>query len=199
MSSGEEERWVILAGLEPEDVCKRAKTDFDSASGIYTFKSFGMDINVSPKEKKIFSSTPGSDVLLNRLRYFSHLAFLWYLVNAQDIPPSKQLVKPVNLKGGQLFFRGSHALPLDKIAEKYQNDAEGFIKKGRSFKCEELKYGDTALKLFPLPRVPVVLILWTTDDEFPARVDLLLDSTCEMHLPLDIIWSVAMESLLIML
>jgi hypothetical protein len=41
--------------------------------------------------------------------------------------------------------------------------------------------------------------LWLEDDEFPARLDLLFDSTCAMHLPTDIIWSIAMMSVLIML
>ncbi|MBI3593004.1 MAG: DUF3786 domain-containing protein, partial [Nitrospirae bacterium] len=46
---------------------------------------------------------------------------------------------------------------------------------------------------------PVALILWAADEEFPSRVDLLFDSTCELQLPLDIIWSIAMMSLLLML
>ncbi len=47
--------------------------------------------------------------------------------------------------------------------------------------------------------MPVTLILWLGDEEFPPRADLLLDSSCEIHLPLDIIWSVAMLTVLMML
>ncbi|TAL23845.1 MAG: DUF3786 domain-containing protein, partial [Nitrospirae bacterium] len=62
-----------------------------------------------------------------------------------------------------------------------------------------LNYGDAAVELLPLPRIPVTLILWFSDDEFPARADLLFDATCERHLPLDIVWSIAMLSALVML
>jgi hypothetical protein len=48
----------------------------------------------------------------------------------------------------------------------------------------------------PLPKVPTTVLLWTADDEFPARADLLFDATCSQHLPLDILWSVAMLSVL---
>jgi hypothetical protein len=39
------------------------------------------------------------------------------------------------------------------------------------------------------------VLLWTEDDEFPARADLLFDATCSAHLPLDILWSAAMVSI----
>ena len=62
-----------------------------------------------------------------------------------------------------------------------------------------MKYGDASLQLLPLPRIPISLTLWLEDDEFPARVDIMFDSTCELQLPTDIIWSVAMMSALVML
>jgi hypothetical protein len=61
-----------------------------------------------------------------------------------------------------------------------------------------LSYGDAAVKLLPMPRIPVIFILWIGDDEFPPRADLLMDSTAPLHLPIDIIWSVAMLSTLVM-
>jgi hypothetical protein len=199
MSSGEEKGWEILTHLEPEDVCRRAVATFDNSSGLYTLKSFVWDISVSPHDNSLFCNASDSDVLLQKLGYFSRLSTLWYLVGSKDIPLSGQLVRSVNLKGGQLFFRGTHVLPLDAIAKKYGGNAEDFYAKGRSLDAEKLRYGDASVRLLPLPRVPVVLILWLGDDEFPARADILFDSTCELHLPLDIIWSVAMMSILIML
>ena len=62
-----------------------------------------------------------------------------------------------------------------------------------------MNYGDASVELLPLPRIPVTLILWLSDYEFPARADLLFDSTCEQRLPLDVIWSIAMMSVLVML
>jgi hypothetical protein len=98
-----------------------------------------------------------------------------------------------------MFFRGSHALPLDNLAKRYGTGKEAFLNKGKELGAESLNFGDAALKLLPMPRVPVTLILWLADEEFPPRADLLLDATCEIQLPIDMIWSVSMLSILVML
>jgi Domain of unknown function (DUF3786) len=107
---------------------------------------------------------------------------------------------PIDVKGGQRFFAGTQVLPLNQIAEKYANDRDGFLKKGWQFSAEVLDFADASVRLYPLPRVPVTLILWLEDEEFPPRADLLFDSTCGLQIVLsDIIWSIAMMSSLVML
>jgi hypothetical protein len=199
MSSGEEKCWQILSTLDPQDVCKRAIAEYHSIESVYTLNSFGMKISISLKKRNIFSSAPHSETLIKKLGYFSRLAFLRYLTDAKDIPLSEKLTKPSDLKGGHIFFRGTHTLPLQRVADVYERDIKSFYDKAKQFDAERLNYGDCSVRLFPLPRIPVVLILWSADDEFPTRLDLLLDTSCEHHLPLDIIWSIAMMSLLIML
>lgn len=197
MSSGEKKGWNDLRNLVPEDVCKVAGVDFDKGSETYRLRSFGTDIFASLKDETFSGDSDLSEIILQRFGYFSRLSTIWYLVNFKDVPLSGELIKPVNLKGGELFFRGSHLLPLDKLAERYSDDSEAFLKKGTELGGEELDYGDASIRLYPLPKFPVVLILWKADEEFPARFDLLLDSSCDLQLPLDIIWSIAMMSLLI--
>ena len=199
MSSGEEKAWNILRDLNPANVCRNAIASFDDATGIYLLKSFGMDLSVAPENRSVYSEAPYADLLLNRLGYFSRLSIPFYLTSAMNIPLTGRLVQPVNVKGGNIFFRGTHVLPLDKLALKYGNDKAGFVKRGTDLGGMQMNYGDASVKLFPFPRLPVVIILWEEDDEFPPRTDILFDSTCEFHLALDILWSTAMESLLIMM
>ena len=130
MSSGEEKAWNILRDLKPADVCKNAMVSFDDATGIYLLKAFGMDLSVAPETKSIFSEAPYADLLLNRLGYFSRLSIPFYLTSAMDIPLTGRLVRPGNVKGGDIFFRGTHVLPLDKLALKYGHDKAGFLKRG---------------------------------------------------------------------
>ncbi|MDO8282308.1 MAG: DUF3786 domain-containing protein [Thermodesulfovibrionia bacterium] len=199
MSSGEKKGWDDLRRLSPENVCESAGVVFDNRSETYHMKSFGTDITVFPKDEMFSGNSNLSEIILQRLGYFSRLSMISYLVNFKNIPLSGELLKPLNLKGGDIFFRGSHLLPLDKLAERYGNDADAFLKKGKELGGEELKFGDASLKLHPFPKFPVILILWQADEEFPARFDLLLDSSSELQLPIDIIWSIAMMSLLIMM
>ncbi len=197
--TGESKAWEILEGLNPENVCSRAKVTYDSSSNTYTIKSFGLDVIVSMADKSIHSDSQESDLLLNKLGDYSRLSILRYLVNAKEITLTHKLVRPEDLKGGNIYSKGTHVLPLDRITDKYGSDTEGYLKRGMEVGSEVLNYGDASLSLFPFPRVPVTIIIWTGDEEFSPRSDLLFDSTCELHLPVDIVWSTAMMSVLIML
>ena len=199
MPTGEEQAWGILSELDPKDVCSRAGVIFDDSSCLYTLESFSQDLFVSTKDKKMFGITSTSNFLLDELSRYSSFSILWYLISARDICPSGKLVKPADMPGGLIYLRGSHMLPLNRIAEKYGRDIIGFLKRGKELGGEQLSYGDASIRLLPFPRVPVTILLWGGDDEFPARADLLFDDTCRFQLPADVIWSTAMMSVLIMM
>lgn len=199
ISPGEEKAWEILKELNPNVVCKNALVTFDEKTSSYILKSFCTYFSICPSEKSIKSSTPQGEIFITRYGYFFIHSSLWYLIHAKDIPFTGRLTKPENIKGGELFFQGSHVLPLDKIASKYGDNKEAFIKRGAEMCAEVSIYGDASLQLLPMPRITIILILWLKDEEFPPRVDFLFDSSCELHLPLDILWSIAMLSLLVML
>jgi hypothetical protein len=158
-----------------------------------------MDFAVSLRDRTITSTAPGSEVLLTRLGYFFRLSVLWYLVHAKDIAPGGRLVKLQSVKGGDIFSRGSHILPLEQLAGKFGRDRDAFLARGTTLGGVPEKLADAGMRLSPLPRIPAVLTLWLEDEEFPARADLLFDSTCELQVPTDIIWSIAMMTVLVML
>ena len=198
MSAGIEKAWETLKGLDPKDVEQRASVSYND--GAYVLRSLGMEFSISPEGRTIDNLSPEGEVLVKKFGYFFNHSALWYLVLAKDIALTGRHIKPQGLKGGEVFFRGTHVLPLDGLAGKYGADKDGFIEQARILGGKPLSgFGDAAVELLPLPRMPVTLILWLGDEEFPPRVDLLLDSSCEMHVPLDIIWSVAMFSVLSML
>jgi hypothetical protein len=199
IQTGVEQAWEQLKSLKYEEVCCRAKVLYDKSLNTYILNSFGHNINITLLNKDINSDFQESDFYLKNLGDYSKLSILWYLVSAKNIVPSNKMVRPADLRGGGIYSKGSHVLPLDRIADKYGNDIEGFLQRGNELGCEELDYGDASIKLSPFPRVPITIIIWKGDDEFPARSDLLFDATCELHLPVDIIWSTAMMTVLMML
>lgn len=196
--AGEEKAWEILSGRKPEEVSRASGADL-GADGTYKIISYGMGFTVSVKERRIEGSTPECGALLGRLGEFFRLSLLWYLASAKDIPCTGRLVRLHDMPGGDAFTRGSHALPLEKLAKKYGNDKASFIRKGKDLGAYVLSSGDASLRLLPFPRIPVVLTLWLADEEFPARADLMFDSTCGLQIPTDIAWSIAMMTVLIML
>ena len=197
--SGDQLAWALVAENEAGTICQQADVKYDFVANKFIMRSFGQEIVVDVSSFTISSPTIIGEQLLHRLGYFFDLACLWYLGKAKNKPLSGKLVSPASLSGGEIFQKGTHVLPLDEIASKYGNDLDGFYKRGLELGGRQLEHGDASLLLHPFPKVPVTIILWGPDEDFPARVDMFFDTTCEQHLPTDVIWSTAMTSVLIML
>ncbi|MBI5141222.1 MAG: DUF3786 domain-containing protein [Nitrospirae bacterium] len=193
---GEMAAWDELSRLDPADVCRNAGAAYDASEGVYLMDSFGIKFRFRPASMDMLADDERGAAYLGRLGYFYRLSSVWYLVKAQAISPSGRLLGPSNLKGGQLFFRGSHVLPLPAVAAKYNDNPGAFTERGLRLGGVRVSHGDEAVELRPFPRIPVTLLLWRGDDEFPPRADILFDDGIEKQLPLDIIWSVAMMSVL---
>ncbi|MBI5847725.1 MAG: DUF3786 domain-containing protein [Nitrospirae bacterium] len=197
--SGEDKAWSIVAGLLPDDICRRTGALYHEASKTYRLTAFGTIFSVDPQQKVITNLEPEGEFFLTRLRYFFVLSLLWYLVKASDVMPEGRLIKPSGMTGGDIFFRGSHVLPLDSVAKNFAHDRRAFREKGLLHGGRVVEYGDAAIELSPFSKVPVTVILWVADEEWEARADLLFDSTALSQLPIDVLWSVAMMSVLIFL
>ncbi len=197
---GEEKAWLEVCGLSRADVCSRTMATYDEKAVAYILQCFGIPFYVNPCEMKISCPSGQGDLFMGKLKDFFRLAVLCYMSGAKDISQTGRLIRPVDIKGGHRFSAGTHVLPLDAIASKYARDRDGFIGRGKKFGAGNLySYGDACIRLYPLPRVPVTMILWLEDEEYPSKVDLLFDSTCEFHLPLsDIVWAVAMMCCIVM-
>lgn len=193
--AGETRAWELLAASDPAVVCARAAVSVDRGTGAYRVPSFGRRFLVHPGERRIANLEPEGEVFLKRHPFF-RLTLLWYLVKAAPARPSGNHVKPSRLPGGEIFVRGSHVLPLDALAAKFATRPEAFLEAGAALGGRPAPYGDAAVELPALPKVPTTVILWAGDDEFPARADLLFDATAPRHLPTDVLWSVALLSLL---
>ena len=199
MKAGGQRAWETLAGLDPDDVCRRSGARHDAGTGAYRLALYGQVVVVSVPDRVITGGSAETELLLGRLGYFSILSILTYLATAQPMPPSGRLVKPADMRGGDIYYRGSHVLPLDGIASVYGADAGAFRARGRRFGGAAADHGDAALRFRPFHNLELELILWLADDEFPARADLLFDSAVDAQLPADIVWSVAMMTVLMMM
>jgi hypothetical protein len=198
---GEEKAWDLVCGLSRSDVSVRTGTVYNDRAEAYLLRSYGREFHVNPCEMMISCPTEKNSIFLGKLRDFFRVSVLWYMSNAKEIPSTGRLVRPVDIKGGHRFTIGTHVLPVDLIAERYAKDREGFVLKGLEYGAEIVQgFGDACLRFHPLPRVPVTMVLWIEDEEFPPRTDIFFDSTCEFQLALsDIVWAVAMMTCVIMI
>jgi len=159
---------------------------------LFTVNCFGQKISVDMMNQRIAGNSPAGKYLLDKLAYFSRLSILRYLIHARNYPPSEELVRPDAFPGGDIFSRGSHLLPLDRVATHFDGKKDEFNKRGNELGGVRKEYGDVSIELSPFPRVPITLILWEGDEEFPANCSLLFEKSCIRHLPPDILCATSM-------
>ncbi len=114
-------------------------------------------------------------------------------MKAKNIPLSGQWISEKDIPGGSGFFRGPHTLPTQLVAQAFGNDLPGFLGAGKRLGGKPLPMADAAFSLEVTPRIPVAVLLWLGDEEFESQVNLLFDRTIAQHLPLDIIYALAVE------
>jgi hypothetical protein len=181
-----DKQWKDLQGLDPEDVYLRTSVFFDE-KGFYTVVFMGQKYQVYVNEERI--EGPDGDNLASDTEF--QLLLLTYLLFAQDVPFSGKWVSEKDLSGGNLFFRGPHALPTTSLTERFGKAPEKFLEIGTVLGGTKIEYGDVAFEFLALPRIPVVCVLWAEDEEFPARVSFLFDPSIESHFQLDVVLALA--------
>ena len=181
--------WDRLRSLEPEDVVVRSKCSPHDTCAYYEIECLGDTVWVDPQEERFVS--PSGEVFEPRIE--CALAILVYLIEAKNIPLSGRLVSAKDLKGGEMFFRGPHNFPVAPLEKKFGGDSKGFLDAGKKCGGSKGTYGDASFQLMAFPRVPVQSVLWRADEDFPARINFLFDSTIEQHIPLDVIYGLVSE------
>jgi hypothetical protein len=179
MTMIEEELWQSVQERSPQEVAVCAMGEYDGEKRTFGIRVMN-DLFIVDVGKKVISSPDPV-----RKSHFLPLFLLHHLACAKDIPLSHMLVTPNQLTGGTFFFRASHELPLPKIAQKFDNNLEKFLEKGKNLGGVKVDYGDAAVKVHLLPRVPLIFVLWKKDEEFESHVHLILDKSIEEQMSLE--------------
>jgi hypothetical protein len=120
-----------------------------------------------------------------RVDYNTALVLVSHLARAQETPPAGRMVSFNELSGGRALVTGPHALPLDPLADHFENNPHTLVQRARELGGEEIVGADVAVRLPGLPRVPMYLLLWLADEEFPAQAAPGVDAQVMHHLDLD--------------
>ena len=187
-----EAHWERLLNIEPGDVQHRSEARYDPKSGCYALPVLDRKVEVDPIRRVVrwrdehhqADSNPGFNVSL--------LAVV-YLISASAIRPTDEWVTPESLPGGAFFFRGPHTVPTTELAERFGHDRESFLQAADRLGGKPIEWGDAGVQIQVLPRIAFRLVLWLGDDEFPARITMLVDRLVSEHLPLDVLWCMMMH------
>ncbi len=175
--------WEQLDKLDRQKTAKRAKCQYRSDPERYVIALLNTEYAVHLSDKEIFSEQAGSPP--EPAEFLEQLCVLSYLINAQDLPLANKFVGPETLPSGQFFFRGLHKLPTEKLESAFGECPERLYQIAEQFDAKRCEFGDASIELHVLPRIPLTIVLWRSDEEFGGRASILFDQTAGTHLPLD--------------
>ncbi|MFA5904305.1 MAG: DUF3786 domain-containing protein [Desulfobacula sp.] len=178
-----------LEACDPADVMSRTGCVFDSATRQYRIKIWGHMYCADLEKYEVRSEEPG----LETYHGYMYLFILYFLMKSKQIPLEKKWVSEKDIKGGAAFFRGPHTLPVNWISKRFGNDINAFRYTCGKLGGTPLALADAAFSFKIAPTVPVAVLYWLGDEDFPSEAKLLFDRTLEQHLPLDIIYALAVE------
>ena len=118
---------------------------------------------------------------------------LHYLLAQSDENPSGNWVAYREIQGASFYFSAFVKRAIDPLKKMFGNNIQGLVKAAEMLGGQVITAGDAGFEFRVLPRIPVQLILWESDDEFPPEANILFDETIgEILSPEDIAWLAGM-------
>lgn len=177
--------WDRLRNRDPEEVCRGALVSYDPKRRGFLVPFFNEEHLVLPAERLIerTGTTPADG---KPPSFYVYFAAVHYLLTAKARPLAGEMAGPKELRDGELFFSGgSHAPNLAPLLQRFDGRAEAFGQAAEAIGGYRVAYGDAAVEVRALPRVPVTLVLWFGDEEFAGRGSVLFDKSVQDQLPIE--------------
>lgn len=181
--------WLDLRNRDRGEILRHEGVRLSSDASGYEVAFLDARYLVDPVNERIVEIAPNPERLLPEE---FQILLIRYLVSPYGGPLDGKDVSEKDFPGGVTFFQGPHALHTPPIAKLYGNDPDAFEKRGRELGAAPIPFGDKAMRFSPFPLIPVTYVLWKADDEFPASVSVLFDSSISRWFELDMIFTVVM-------
>jgi hypothetical protein len=176
-----------LAEKDPEEVIRHTLCQYDKQKKAYEVSLFDSKIRIYPYEMRIEKDATQKQTF----HPFLDLFIVHYLLSAKDIKIQNEWISEKDVPGGSTFFRGPHAIPCHLISERFGNDIHRFVEQCSKLNGKPLSLADSSFAIDVTYGIPVAVLLWIGDEEFPAESRLLFDKSIINHFAPDIIFALA--------
>jgi hypothetical protein len=108
---------------------------------------------------------------------------LHYLLTARGESLGNDFVTFREVPGGTFYYPAFLKRARDPLVRIFGGEPERLLRCGRQLGAEPANLGDASVRLMPLPRIPVTLVLWKGDEEFAPEATVLFDKSVGSYLP----------------
>lgn len=177
--------WEDLRSRTAEQILAHGGVSRAERDNCYELRFLNAVYHIDPIAERIVEISPNPS---RNLREEFQILLIRYLVSEDGGRMDGKEVSEKDFPGGVSFFQGPHALHVNPIARLYGKRPDAFERRGSELGAVCIPRGDKAMCFYPFPQIPVTYVLWQEDEEFPAAVTVLFDSSITRWLELDMIF-----------
>ncbi len=127
-----------------------------------------------------FEPVPSLD---GELPIFAQILILHYLTQTGKVEGQGKLISYKEIPGGSIYIGPFTNRAIRPLVQLFGDDPQRLLTVAQTLGGEAVKHGDAAVTLRVFPRIPVTLVLWAGDEEFPATGNILFDASAAQILP----------------
>jgi hypothetical protein len=171
-----EKAWDDLRHMDLAEVCQLAAVPPPDTKGHVWVPLLGENYSVDVE---------GEQVYLNGAEFArpdKALIVLHYLIGAMSIAPTGNLVSFRELQGGDVYWRAYEGRSITRLQDFFGERVEALHEAVKGMKHKKASMGDAGYVIEALPKVPVTVAVWASDDELAASANVLWDETVKYYL-----------------
>lgn len=113
----------------------------------------------------------------------TQILILHYVANLAEPLEVGTLISYKELPGGAIYIKPFTGRAIDPLVRIFGSNPDRLLEIATSLGGQSNGLGDVGVTLRAFPRIPVTLVLWRADEEFPASGNILFDASAPAILP----------------
>lgn len=113
----------------------------------------------------------------------TQILILHYLANPSETLDTGKLISFKELPAGAIYIKPFTGRSIDPLVKIFGANPDSLLEVATRIGGQSNGLGDVGVTIRVFPRIPVTLVLWRADDEFPASGNILFDASAPLILP----------------
>ena len=111
------------------------------------------------------------------------ILLLHYFIRARGTTLSGKMITYKELQEGVNYYPTFFKRSIEPIINNFKDEPQKLLDAAATLGGRKSEYGDLAVTINAFPNVPLTIVLWHGDKEFPPEGNILFDSTIPDYLP----------------
>ena len=181
-----------LEGKNPEQVARNSGATFEAdrhGKTQLTLSFLGRDVGITWPDFAFAMETPGEALSIQQ-----QILVLHYLNGCEGSQIEGKWIAYQEVPDGKFYLDAFLRRAKNPLVQAFGSQPDLLVELAtRVYDARPFDQGDVSVLVQPLPLVPVALILWRGDDEFPPEGNILFDKSIQRILSAeDIAWLAGM-------